>query len=65
MKKFQIRNGFIPSDRGHTSLVEISKWLRFFPADHSQNVASCVAPLLHRHGRDSRQGLSSLMRKIG
>src|SRR5881398_504381 len=64
MKKFQIRNGFIPSDRGHTSLIEITKWLRIFAADHSQNVASCVAPLLHRHGRDSRQGLSSLMRKI-
>ena len=35
-----------------------------FRADHSQNVARCVAALLHRHGRDSRQGLSSLMRKI-
>src|SRR5438094_9760954 len=65
MKKFQIRNGFIPSDRGHTSLIEITKWLWLFAADHSQNVASCVAPLLHSHGRDSGQGLSSLMRKIG
>src|SRR5438094_8691628 len=64
MKKFQIRNGFIPSDRGHTSLIEITKWLWLFAADHSQNVASCVAPLLHRHGRDSRQGFSGLMREI-
>src|SRR6266508_5623616 len=64
MKEFQIHNGFIAADRSHASLIEIPKWLWLFPADHSQNVASCVAPLLHRHGRDSRQGLSSLMRKI-
>src|SRR5438552_18869519 len=65
MKEFQIRNGFIPSDRSHSSLIERTKWLWLFAADHSQNVASCVAPLLHSHGRDSGQGLSSLMRKIG
>src|SRR5438876_4797545 len=64
MKKFKIRNGLIAADRSHASLIEIPKWLRLFAADHSQNVASCVPPLLHRHGRDSRQGLSSLMRKI-
>src|SRR6516164_2316846 len=64
MKKFQVRNGFIPADGGHASLIEISKWPWLFAADHSQNIASCVAPLLHRHGRDSRQGFSSLMRKI-
>src|SRR5262249_2294026 len=54
----------VATDGGHASLIEISKWLWLFAADHSQNVASCMAPLLHCHGRDSRQGLSSLMRKI-
>src|SRR6267142_1403381 len=65
MKKFQIRNCLIAADGSHASLIEIPKWLRLFAADHSQNVAGCVASLLHRNGRDSRQGLSSLMRKIG
>src|SRR6476660_277858 len=64
MKKFQIRNGFIPSDCCHTALIEITKRLWLFAADHSQNVASCLAPLLHCYGRNSRQGLSGLMRKI-
>src|SRR6478735_2674509 len=64
MEKFYIRNGLVPADRSHATLIEIPKWLGLFAAYHSQNVASCVAPLLHRHGRDSRQGLSSLMRKI-
>src|SRR5262249_11904982 len=35
-----------------------------FPADHSQNIASCMAPLLHRYGRDSWQRLASLMREV-
>src|SRR5205809_6194560 len=65
MTKFQIRDGLVAADRSHTSFVEITKWLWFFAAYHSQNVASCVAPLLHSHRRDSGQGLSSLMRKIG
>src|ERR1700756_4524295 len=65
MKKFQICNGLVAADRSHTSFIEIPKRLRLFATNHSQNVASCLAPLLHRHGRDSRQGLSSLMRKIG
>src|SRR4029453_10975372 len=65
MKKFQICNGLIPTDRCHTALIEITKRLWLFAADHSQNVASCLASLLHCYGRDSRQGLSSLVRKIG
>src|SRR5436189_6426901 len=64
MKKFEIRNSLIATDCSHASLIEIPKLLRFFAADHSQNVASCLAPLLHRHGRDSRQGFSGLMREI-
>src|SRR6266513_4374078 len=64
MKEFQIHNGFIAADRSHASLIGIPKWLWLFVADHSQNVASCLAPLLHRHRRDSRQGLSRFMRKI-
>src|SRR6478735_12639104 len=64
MEKFYIRNGLVPADRSHASLIEIPKWLGLFVAYHSQNVASCVAPLLHRHGRNSWQGLSSLMREI-
>src|SRR5260370_35316037 len=60
-----MRKSLITADRSHTSLIEIPKRLWLFAADHSQNVASCLAPLLHRHRRDSRQGLSSLMRKIG
>src|SRR5215218_1335045 len=59
MKKFQIRNGLVAADRGHTSFIEITKRPRLFAADHSQNVASCLAPFLHCHGRDSRQRLSS------
>src|SRR5215470_15437063 len=54
----------MPSDRGHASLVEIAKWLGVFAANHSENVASGVTSLLHRHWRDSGQRLSSLMRKI-
>src|SRR5262249_14742721 len=52
------------SDGGHASLVEIAKWLGLFSPYHSQNVASCAPPLLHRHGRDPRQRLSSLVREI-
>src|SRR5262249_54915994 len=57
-------NGFMPPDGGHAALVEIPKRLWLFAADHSQNIASCLTPLLHRYGGDSRQRLSRLMRKV-
>src|SRR5215469_2522553 len=49
MKEFQISNSLVASYRRHASLIEISKRFWFFAADHSQNVASCLTPLLHRH----------------
>src|SRR5215208_8190957 len=64
MEKFQVRNSLIPADRSHAPFIEIPKWLWLFTADHSQNIAGGVAALLHRHWRDSRQRLASLMRKI-
>src|SRR5215510_10923931 len=63
MEKFQVCNSLVAADRSHTSLIEVTERPRLFAVDHSQNIASCVTTLLHRHRRDSWQRLSSLMRE--
>jgi hypothetical protein len=62
--KVQISDCFVASNCSHTSFVPVAESLWFSILDHAQNVARGVTALLHRDRRDSRQRLSSLMRKI-
>jgi len=47
MHKIQIRDRFVPSDRGHTSFVPVPESLWFAVGDHPENVSGRVAALLH------------------
>src|SRR5205814_8322991 len=64
MHKIQIRDRLVPSDRGHAPLVPVpeSSWLTI--GDHPENVSGGVTTLLHRHRRNTRQRLPSLLRIV-
>jgi len=64
MDQFKISNGFVAADRRHAAFVEIPEPLRLSAVDHRQNVVRCMTSLLHRNRRDTRQWLTSLVRKI-
>ena len=64
MEELQIGDGFISTDRGHASFVEVMKRLRLSASNHRQNIARSVAPFLHRDGRNAGQWLAGLMGKI-
>jgi hypothetical protein len=49
---------------GHAALVKVAKWARRGMADDAEvNQLPCIAPLLHRHLRDTGQGITVLIER--
>src|SRR5438132_12695639 len=61
----KVGNRFVPTDRGHTSLVPILERCRDASHRASQDIAARLFSRLHRKRSTTRKRFPALMRKIG